>query len=67
MKWTKADYTTKEVATKLIGPDVECVLKENDEMSFSVEIKGVFRSGNGINETMKEIETAWKTIDIDAA
>ena len=49
-----------------LGAGVVCSLKETkDGQGFEIELKGSFRSGNSIEDTQKEIEKFWKTLDID--
>jgi hypothetical protein len=58
----------KEAASKRfdLGPGVVCTLKETkDKQGFEINLSGSFRSGNDLEQTVKDIEDAWSKIDID--
>jgi hypothetical protein len=50
-----------------LGSGVICYLKETkDEQGFKIKLEGSFRSGNSIEDTQKQLEKFWNTLDIDA-
>jgi len=58
------------LATKIkrfdLGSGTICSLKETkDGQGFEISLQGSFRSGNSLEETQKQLETFWKTFDID--
>jgi hypothetical protein len=64
----EVDIIMKEASMKRfnLGAGVTCSLKETkDGQGFEIELKGSFRSGDSIEDTQKQIERFWKTLDID--
>lgn len=49
-----------------LGPGVMGSIRETDDgQGFEIDIQGSFRSGNDIDKTIKDLQEAWKKIDID--
>lgn len=48
-----------------LGPGVEGYIKETaDKIGFEIKIEGTFQSGDDIDKTIKDLQNAWKTVDI---
>jgi len=63
-----SDIFEKEAANKRfnLGPGVVCTLKTTkDNQGFEINLSGSFRSGNDLEQTVKDIQDAWSKIDID--
>jgi hypothetical protein len=61
------EIVTAAVKTVDLGPGVVCSIKTTkDEQGFEINIKGTFRSGDPLEETVKQLQDFWKKLDIDA-